>query len=117
MSSYETRPNMESQSLDAIDELIRWALLSEVAGEEPPPQVWHNIQARLMARSRSIPRQSEVERPWRQLASILQDWAWGFVAPWDANWDSRLSPRERAYLIWRENLLISMMPLAVTITY
>jgi hypothetical protein len=116
MSSHETQARMESQPLDAIDELIRWALLDEVAGEEPSPQVWHNIQARIVARSQAISSPSGVERPWRQFASLLQDWALGLVAPLDTAWDARLTPRERAYLIWRENLLLSMRPIAAAVT-
>ena len=30
-----------------IDALVRWALRDSVAGEEPPPEVWHKIRARL----------------------------------------------------------------------
>ena len=117
MSSHRIQPKMRDQSLDEIDELIRWALLDEVAGEEPSPQVWQNIQARVMAHSRAMPSQSAVERPWRQFASLLQAWALGFIAPLDANWDSRLAPRERSYLIWRENLLLSMMTMAAVTIY
>lgn len=117
MSSHKIQLNMEGQSLDAIDELIRWALLDEVAGEEPSPQVWQNIQARLIARSWATPSQSGVAGPWRQFASVLQAWALSLIAPLDSNWDPRLAPRERTYLIWRENLLLSMMPLAVAIIY
>jgi len=112
MSSYRiqpTRRRMEGRPLDGLDELIRWALLDEVAGEEPSPQVWQNIQARLMVRSQAMPSQPGTERPWRQFASTLQAWALGIIAPLDASWDSRLSPRERSYLIWRQNLLLSMM--------
>ena len=116
MSSHKNPPKSESQPLDAIDELIRWALLDEVAGEEPSPQVWQNIQTKVIAHSRIMPRQSGVERPWRQFASALQNWTWGFVAPLDTNWDARLTPRERAYLIWRENLLLSMTPMMSVIT-
>jgi hypothetical protein len=116
MSSHDIQPRMENQPLDEMDRLIRWALVDEVAGEEPSPQAWHNIQARLTARSRPMPSQSGVKRPWRQLASVLQDWAWCLVAPWDANWEAKLTPRERAYLIWGENLLLSMKPMAAAIT-
>jgi hypothetical protein len=116
MSSHKIQPKMESQLSDEIGALIRWALMDEVAGEEPSPQVWHSIQARLTARFRPMPSPSGVERPWQQLASVLQDWAGGFVAPLDANWDAKLTPRERAYLIWRENLLLSMKPMAAAIT-
>ena len=117
MSSHRIQPKMEGQPLDGLDELIRWALLDEVAGEEPSPQVWQNIQAGLMMRSQAMPSQPGTERPWRQFASALQAWALGFVAPLDANWDPRLAPRERSYLIWRENLLLSMMPMAAVMIY
>lgn len=117
MSSYRIQPEMEGQPLDGLDELIRWALLDEVAGEEPSPQVWQNIQAGLMVHSQAMPSQSGVEQPWRQLASVLQAWALGIIAPLDANWDSRLAPRERSYLIWRETLPLSMMPMAAMIIY
>ena len=117
MSFRKIQPKMEGQPLDAIDELIRWALVDEVAGEEPSPQVWQNIQARLMARSWAMPSQSGVEQPWRQFVSLLQAWASSFVAPLDANWDSRLAPQERSYLIWRETLPLSMMPMAAMIIY
>ena len=81
MSSHEIQHNMESQPLDDIDRLIRWALVDEVGGEEPSPQVWHRIQARLVTHSRAVPSQSRVKRPWRQFASALQGWAAIFVAP------------------------------------
>ncbi len=116
MSSHKIQSKMQGQPFDAIDELIRWALVDEVAGEEPSPQVWQNIQARLMTRSQAIPSQSGVERPWRQFASLLQAWAWGIITPLDVNWDPRLAPRERAYLLWRENLSLSIMPMATRIT-
>jgi hypothetical protein len=32
---------------DEIDALVRWALQDSVAGEEPSPEVWHKIRARL----------------------------------------------------------------------
>ncbi len=112
MNSHRIQPEMEGQPLDGLDELIRWALLDEVAGEEPSPQVWQNIQTRLMMRSQAMPSQPGTERPWRQFASALQAWALGITAPLNVSWDSRLTPRERAYLIWRENLLLSMMPMA-----
>jgi hypothetical protein len=32
---------------DEMDALVRWALWDSVAGEEPRPEVWHKIQARL----------------------------------------------------------------------
>ncbi len=117
MSSCRTPSKMQDQPLDAIDELIRWALVDEVAGEEPSPQVWRNIQANVMADSRPMPSQPAVAWPWRQLASVLQSWTFGLTVSLDTNWDSRLTPRERAYLIWRENLSLSMMPIAAAITY
>jgi hypothetical protein len=98
--------------LDGLDELIRWALLDEVAGEGPSPQVWQGIQAKLMVRSQAVPSQSRVKRPWRQFVSALQTWALSITAPLDVVWDSRLTPRERSYLVWRENLLLSMMTVA-----
>ena len=112
MNSHRIQPEMEGQPLDGLDELIRWALLDEVAGEEPSPQVWQNIQAGLMMRSQAMPSQPGMERPWRQFASALQAWALGITAPLNASWDSRLTPQERSYLIWRENLLLSMMTTA-----
>jgi hypothetical protein len=117
MSSPRIQPNMEDQPLDAIDDLIRWSLLSEVAGEEPSPQGWQSIQARLAERPRAVPGQSGAEQPWRQFASALQAWAWGLVTPSDANWDSKLAPRERSYLIWRENLLLSSLSTTAMIIY
>jgi hypothetical protein len=117
MSIRKIQPKMERQPLDEIDELIRWALVDEVTGEEPSPQVWQNIQARLKARSLAMPGQSRVERPWRRFASVLQTWTLGILAPLDANWDPRLAPRERSYLIWREALPLSMMPMAAMIIY
>lgn len=117
MSFRRIQPKMERQPLDEIDELIRWALLDSVAGEEPSPQVWQDIKARLMTRSRAMPSQSGVEHRWRHFASTIQACALGTLAPWDANWHSRLAPRERSYLVWRENLLLSMMPAAALIIY
>jgi anti-sigma-K factor RskA len=32
---------------DEVDALVRWALRDSVAGEEPSPEVWHRIKARL----------------------------------------------------------------------
>ena len=117
MSSHRIQPKMEGQPLDEIDELIRWALLDEVAGEEPSPQVWQNIQARLMVHSQARPSQPGMARPWRQFASALQAWALGITAPLNVSWDSRLTPQERSYLIWRENLLLSMMTMAAVTIY
>jgi hypothetical protein len=118
MSSRKIQPDiMQDQSLDAMDELIRWALLGEVAGEEPSPQGWQNIQAKLRAHSCAMPSQSGVKRSWRRFASVLQAWAGGVAPPFNANWDSRLVPRERSYLIWRETLPLSMMPMTTMIIY
>ena len=117
MSSHKIQLKTEGQSLDEIDELIRWALLDEVAGEEPSPQVWQNIQARVMARSWAMPGQSGAKWPWRRFASTLQAWASGFAASLDANWDPRLAPQERSYLIWRESILLSMIPMAAVRIY
>lgn len=104
-------------NLDEIDKLIRWALMDEVAGEEPSPQVWQNIQARLVARSQAMPSQPEMRRPWRQFASALQAWASDITAPLNTSWSPRLTPQERSYLIWRENLLLAMMPMTAMIIY
>lgn len=112
MSSHKIQPKMGGQPLDEIDELIGWTLQDEVAGEEPSPQVWQNIQARLMARPRIMPSQSGADRPWRQFASALQAWALYIIAPPGTSWDPRLTRQERSYLIWRENLLLSMMTMA-----
>ncbi len=116
MSSRRIQPKMQDQSLDAIDELIRWALVDELAGEEPSPQVWQNIQARIMAPHRTLPSPPAATRPWRQFASALQAWTLSLIAPLETGWYPRLTPRERAYLVWRENLLLSMMTLAAAIT-
>jgi hypothetical protein len=100
-----------------MDKLIRWALLDEVAGEDPSPQVWQNIQARVMLHSQGLPSQPEGEHPWRDFASSLRAWALGITAPLNMKWDSRLTPRERAYLIWRENLLLSILSTTTVTIY
>ena len=42
---------------DEIDALVCWALRDSVAGEEPPPEVWHKIRARLeQPKAQSHPR-------------------------------------------------------------
>jgi len=105
----------ETQPFDEIDTLIRWALLDEVAGKEPSPRVWEGIKAKLMLHSQAPPDRSK--RLWRRFASALQAWALGILAPLDPNLDSRLASRERSYLIWRETLLLSMMPMTVGIVY
>jgi hypothetical protein len=117
MSFPKTQPKMEEQPLDEIDQLIRWALLDAVASEEPSPQVWQDIKARLMTRSRDMPSQSGVERLWRQFASALKAWTSAVLAPSEANWDPRFAPQTRSYLIWRESLLLSMMPTTAAIIH
>jgi len=117
MSFPKTQLKMEEQPLDEIDQLIRWALLDAVASEEPSPQVWQDIKARLMTRSRTMPSQSGGERSWRQFASALKDWTLGILTPSEANWDPRLASRERSYLIWRENLSLLVMSMAVRMVY
>jgi hypothetical protein len=117
MSFPEVQPNNEEQPLDEIDQLIRWVLLDAVAREEPSPQVWQGIKARVMARPRAMPSQSGAERPWRQIASVLGAWTSAVLASSGASWDPMLAPRERSYLIWRENLLLSMMPTSAAIIY
>ena len=111
------QPKMEMQPRDEIDELIRWALLDEVAGEEPSPQVWQDIKTKIMMHSQAMPNQLEGERPWRQFTSTLQAWTLGILAPLGANWDPNLASQERSYLIWRENLLLSMMPMSTVMIY
>jgi hypothetical protein len=117
MSFPEVQPNREEQPLDEIDQLIRWALLDAVAGEEPSPQVWQGIKAGVITRSRAMSSQSGTERPWRQFASFLRAWTSAILASSEANWDPMLAPRERSDLIWRESLLISMMPTRAAIIY
>ncbi len=119
MSSHRIQPQKDL-SLDTMDELIRWALVDEFASEEPSPQVWQNIQARVMAHSGTVPSRPRTESPLRQFASFVLAGALDvmvFIVPMGANWDPMLSPRERAYLIWRETLLLSMMPMAAAATY
>jgi hypothetical protein len=104
----------EDQPLDVIDELIRCALVDEVADEEPSSQVWQNIQAAVISCSRTRSSPSRVRWPWRQFASILQACTRGFIVPVvEANWDPRLAPRERSYLIWQQSLSLSLVPVAM----
>lgn len=107
------QPGFDDQRLDAIDEWMRWTLVNEVAGELPSPRVWQNIQAKITAPPQAAPRQSRARGWWRNLASLLQAYALGFMAPPDASLDSRLAPKERSYLLWRESFLLSLMPMAV----
>ena len=117
MSFPEVQPNMEEQPLDEIDQLIRWVLLDAVAREEPSPQAWQGIRARVMTYSRAMSSQPGAERPWRQVASVLRAWTSAVLASSGADWDPMLAPRERSYLIWRENLLLSMMSTSAAIIY
>jgi len=117
MSFPKTQLKMEEQPLDEIDQLIRWALLDAVASEEPSPQVWQDIKAGLMTRSRTMPSQSGAEHLRRQFASALKAWVLAVFAPLEVSWDPRLAARERSYLIWRENLSLLVMPMAVRMVY
>ncbi|TEU11672.1 MAG: hypothetical protein E3J21_23035 [Anaerolineales bacterium] len=46
---------------DEIDALVRWALRDSVAGEEPPPEVWPKIRARLdQPKAQSRPRRGRL---------------------------------------------------------
>ena len=117
MSSHRIQSKMEGPSPDAIDEMIRWALLGEVAGEEPSPQVWRRIQAWLATSPRFSPSRSEVDRPWRQFTSVLHSWVWGIVAPMGAERDSWIAPREHSHLIWRETLPLWVIPTVAMIIY
>ena len=112
MSSHDIHLH-EYQSLDMTDELIRWALLDEVTGQEPSPQVWQRIQAEVVSRSRAKSRASRGRLPWRQFASILQACAWGLIFPVEANWDPRLAAKERSYLVWQQSFLLSLAPVAI----
>ncbi len=116
MSLHRTRFTQlkpEDQPVDAIDEWMRWALMNEVAGELPSPRVWQNIQAKIAAHSEVTSRPSRARGLWRNLASLLQTYAVGFLAPLEVSLDSRLAPKERSYLLWRENFLLCLMPMIV----
>jgi hypothetical protein len=53
---------------DEMDALVRWALRDSVADEEPPPEVWHKIRARLhQPKAQSHPRR-------RRLLSAQLSW-------------------------------------------
>ncbi len=53
---------------DEIDALVRWALRDSVAGEEPPPEVWHKVRARLeQPKAQSYPRRGRV---------LVAQWSW-----------------------------------------
>jgi len=109
------QPGFDDQGLDAIDEWMRWTLVNEVAGELPSPRVWQNIQAKIAAPLQAAPRQSRAKELWRNLASLLQAYVLGFIAPPDTDLDSRLALKERSYLLWRESLLLSLMPMTVMV--
>ncbi len=117
MSSHRTQPTATKPALNELDKLIRWALLDEVAGEDPSPQVWQNIQARVVLHSQALPSQPKTGRPWRDFACSLRAWALGITAPLNMKWDPRLTPRERSYLIWRENLLLSILSTTTVTIY
>jgi hypothetical protein len=110
MSSHRIPPSAEDHGLDSIDELIRWSLLDEMVGEEPSRQTWQRIQAKLATRSQTTSSQPGVDHPWWQFASVLYAWVWGTVAPLDANWDSRIAPKDQPYLMWRETFPLSVSP-------
>ena len=46
---------------DEVDALVRWALRESVGGEEPSPEVWHRIRARLgQMKTKSPPRRGRL---------------------------------------------------------
>jgi len=46
---------------DEMDTLVRWTLRDSVAGEEPPPETWDRIRARLeQPKAQSQPRRAKV---------------------------------------------------------
>jgi hypothetical protein len=51
---------------DEIDTLVRWALQDSVADEEPSPEVWHRIRARL-----EQPK-AQFHPPWKKKALVAQ---------------------------------------------
>jgi hypothetical protein len=53
---------------DEMDALVRWALRDSVAGEEPPPEVWHGIRARL--------EQPKVQPRFRRKGSLSVQLSW-----------------------------------------
>jgi hypothetical protein len=53
---------------DEIDTLVRWALRDSVAGEEPSPDVWHRIRARLeQPKAQSHPQKGR---------GLVAQWSW-----------------------------------------
>ncbi len=113
MSSHE----IQLYEDQCLDKLIRWALVDAVAGGEPSPQVWQDIEASIMTRSQAVSSRSEIRQPLRQLVSSLWTWTSSILAPCDTNWDPKLTSQERSYLIWRENLSLLIMPMAVRMVY
>lgn len=113
MSSREIQPK---RHFDEIDELIRLTLLDGVAGEEPSPQVWQNIKARITY-PQTMPSLSRRKHLGQQFASAIQAWLSGIFAPWDETWEYRLAPQERSYLAWRESLSLLMMPMVTKKIY
>ncbi len=53
---------------DEVDALVRWALRDSVAGEEPSPEVWDRIRARLG--------QSKVQPHFRRKRSLSVQLSW-----------------------------------------
>jgi hypothetical protein len=53
---------------DEVDALVRWALRDSVAGEEPSPEVWDRIRARL--------EQSKVQRHLRRKGTLSVQLSW-----------------------------------------
>jgi hypothetical protein len=53
---------------DEVDALVRWALRDSVAGEEPSPEVWHRIRARL--------EQSKVQPHLRRKGTLSVQLSW-----------------------------------------
>jgi hypothetical protein len=51
---------------DEIDTLVRWVLQDSVADEEPSPEVWHRIRARL-----EQPK-AQFHPPWKKKALVAQ---------------------------------------------
>jgi hypothetical protein len=59
----KTWPTVEEKAYpsDEIDALVRRALRDSVSGEEPPPEVWHRIRARLeQPKGQSPPRRGRL---------------------------------------------------------
>jgi hypothetical protein len=59
----KTWPTVEENAYpsDEIDALVRRVLRDSVAGEEPPPEVWHRIKARLeQPKAQSPPRRGRL---------------------------------------------------------